>query len=274
MRLPYLLCVALLVASGCKKDAFDVRNLNGGKIIAQGHGGMGIYSTYPLNSPAGILSCLHSGADGSELDVQITSDSVLVAYHPADLSDATDMSGPVSAHTWAELQEARFTGVPYSDHRIARLDELFASMADPRAYFYTFDIKFYPNGMGAEVFMDRMAEAVIRLLDRFDIADRVYLESQQTYMLAALQVRRPGLMLFYYPPDFAVGLATAQQMGLYGLTFDMSETTAEQIAEAHTHNLWVAVWNVHTKAQNREVIGMNPEIIQNDRIDHLVGLLD
>lgn len=274
MRLPHLLCFALIAASACKKDDFDIQNLNGGKIIAQGHGGMGIYSTYPLDSPAGILSCLNSGADGSEMDVQMTSDSVLVAYHHADLSDATDMDGPVISHTWAEVQHARFKGVPYTEHHIARLDELFASIPDPRQFICTFDIKIYPNGTGDELFMDRMADAVIRLLDRFNFADRVHLESQQTYMLAALKVRHAGLKLFYYPPTFAEGLATAQQMDLYGLTIDINKITSEQIAEAHTHNLWVAVWNVQTKTENRDAIGMNPEIIQSDRLDHLVGLLD
>jgi glycerophosphoryl diester phosphodiesterase len=208
------------------------------------------------------------------MDVQMTSDSVLVAYHPADLSDATDMNGPVISHTWAEVQQARFTGVPYTEHRIARLDELLASISDPRKFIFTFDIKIYPNGIGDELFMDRMADAVIRLLDRFNLADRVHLESQQTYMLAALQVRRAGLKLFYYPPSFTEGLATAQQMDLYGLTIDVNKITSQQIAEAHTHNLWVAVWNVQTKGENRDAIGMNPEIIQSDRIDHLVDLLE
>ena len=36
MRLPHLLCFALIAASACKKDDFDIQNLNGGKIIAQG----------------------------------------------------------------------------------------------------------------------------------------------------------------------------------------------------------------------------------------------
>jgi glycerophosphoryl diester phosphodiesterase len=274
MRLSHLLCLALLAISACKKDDFDIHNLNGGKIIAQGHGGMGIFSTYPLDSPSSILACLYSGADGSEMDVQMTSDSVLVAYHPGDLSDATDMDGPVISHTWEEVQQARFLGVPYTEHHIARLDELFASISDPRQYICTFDIKIHPNGIADEIFMDRMADAVIRLLDRYDLADRVHLESQQPYMLAALQVRRAGLKLFYYPPTFEEGLATAQQMGLYGLTIDLNKITTEQIAEAHAHNLWVAVWNVQSKAENRDAIGMNPEIIQSDRVDHLVGLLD
>ena len=264
--------LALLL--GCKKDDFDIHNLNGGKIIAQGHGGMGIFSTYPLDSPAGILSCLNSGADGSEMDVQMTSDSVLVAYHSADLSESTDMNGAIVDHTWAEVQLARFIGVPYTEHHLMRLDDLFGNLSDPRTFICTFDIKIHDNSLPDEVYMDRVAAAIIRLLDRFGIADRVHLESQQTYMLAALQARRPGLKLFYYPPSFEEGLVTALQMGLYGLTMDHNKISAAQIIAAHEHNLWVALWNVQSKGENREAIEKNPEIIQSDRIDHLVGLLD
>lgn len=271
----HLVSLLLLLAfAGCKKDDLDIRNLNGDKIITQGHGGMGIYSSYPLDSPASILSCLYSGADGSEIDIQMTSDSVLVAFHPEDLGEATDKDGPVVAHTWAELSDARFIGAPYSDHHITRLDDLFASLDNPAAYTFTFDIKIYPNGIGEEVFMDRMARAVIRLIDRFGIADRVHLESQRTYMLTALKTRHSGLKLFYYTPDFAQGLSTATQLGLYGLTMDVNKINTDQIAEAHANNLWVAVWNVQTKGENRAAIRMNPEIIQSDRVDHLVGLLD
>lgn len=272
MRSTHLLLLFLL-AAGCKKEDFDIQNLNGGEIITQGHGGMGIYSTYPLDSPASILACMYSDADGSEMDVQMTSDSVLVAYHHPDLGDATDLTGPVISRSWAEVRQARFIGVPYSDHHVARLDELLASIPDLRDHVLTFDIKVHPNGIGDEVFMDRIAGALVRLIDHFDLGDRVHLESQQTYMLAALQVRRPGLKLFYYPPSFPEGLATAQQMGLYGLTMDVNKISKEQITEAHGQNLWVALWNVQTKAENRDAIGMNPEIIQSDRIDHLVGLL-
>lgn len=264
----------LVLLCACKKEDFDIHNLNGDRIISQGHGGMGIYYTYPLDSPASILMCLNSGADGSEMDVQMTRDSVLVAYHASDLSEATDMSGLVIEHSWAEIAQAHFTGVPYTDHHILRIEDLFSHLDDPRAHICTFDIKLHVDGLPDERYMDRFAEAIIRLLDRFNVTDKVHLESQHIYMLAALKVRRPELKLFYYPTSFDEGLATAAGMGLLGLTTDIHLINSDQVATAHAHHLWVALWNVKTKEENREAIRMNPEIIQSDRVDHLVGLLD
>lgn len=269
--LPFLL---LALIPSCKKDDFQIQNLNGGMIITQGHGGMGIFSSYPLDSPASILACLHSGADGVEIDVQMTKDSALIAYHSADLSESTDMNGAVVSHTWAELSEARFIGLPYTEHRLMRMDQFFDNLDDPRRFTFSLDLKVNPDGETDPTYMDRYARAVARLLEGRGITDLVFLESQRTYLLQALRYRIPGAKLFIYPPSFAEGFAVANGMDLFGISIDLAKITAEQVDLAHDSGLWVTVWNAESNADNRAAIDMNPEIIQSDRIDHLVGLLE
>ena len=82
----------------CKKNKEEILNLNNNKIDVLGHAGMGISSLYPINSAESLLACLHSGADGTELDVQLTMDNVLVAFHDASLSDKTNLSGIITAY--------------------------------------------------------------------------------------------------------------------------------------------------------------------------------
>ena len=275
MTIARALLLALLGSTvACKKDRFEVQNLNGGTIIVQGHGGMGIYSTYPLDSPASILACLHSGADGVEIDVQMTKDSVLIAYHSADLAESTDMSGAVVSHTWAELSDARFIGASYTEHRLMRMDQFFDNLDEPRRFTYSLDLKVHPDDEADASYMDRYARAVARLLESRGITDLVFLESQRTYLLQALRYHIPGAKLFIYPPGFAEGFAAANGMDLFGISIDLAKITAEEVDLAHDSGLWVTVWNAGTHADNREAIDMNPEIIQSDRVDHLVGLLD
>ena len=63
-------------------------------------GGAGLM---PENTLAAFSDAVARGADGAELDVQLSKDGVPVLYRPADLSALTDASGPVSARTAAEL---------------------------------------------------------------------------------------------------------------------------------------------------------------------------
>lgn len=273
MRLLTLIVGMSLLASCAKKD-FNIVNLNGGKVITQGHGGMGIHSTYPLNSAASVLECLASGADGVEIDVQMSRDSVLIAYHSADLADATDMSGAVVSRSWAELESARYIGVPYGDHHLMRLDHLLDRLDEPSRFYWTFDLKVEPDGEEDPLYMDRLARAVARLLQGRGLTGQVFLESQRTYLLDALRLRIPGAQLFLYPPDFETGFTIANRLDLKGITIDMAKIGAAQVQLAHDSGLWVSLWNVESCAQNEDALRRSPEIVQSDRVGHLVGLLE
>ena len=87
---------------------------------------MGIKSSYPINTFESIQKCLNMGSDGVEFDVQLTSDSVLVAYHGTDLSESTNLSGKISELTWAEVKDAKYKTTPYLDYKIISVNSIFS----------------------------------------------------------------------------------------------------------------------------------------------------
>lgn len=263
----------MMALGACGHEEFDIQNLNGGQIISMGHGGMGIHSTYPLDSPASVLCCLHSGTDGSEMDVQLTRDSVLVAYHSADLAEGTDMSGPVWEHTWSEVSQARFQSVPYTDHHIMSIEDLFDHI-DLGAHAISFDIKLHAGSTPDAQYFATYINAICRFLDAHPAGEHLFFESQSPEFLALLKARRPDLRSFIYPPTFEDGLRIAREQGLFGISIDMHKTDATRIAEAHREGLWIILWNAESTSDNKEAIRMNPEVIQTDRPENLVGLLD
>lgn len=60
----------------------------------------------PENTLLSIKKAIDSGADAVWLTVQVTKDNEIVLYRPADLKTLTNLQGPVSAYTAAELQRA------------------------------------------------------------------------------------------------------------------------------------------------------------------------
>ena len=52
--------------------------------------------SYPINTFESIMHCINVGSDGTEIDVQITKDGVLVAYHDKELSNKTNKCGLVN----------------------------------------------------------------------------------------------------------------------------------------------------------------------------------
>ena len=140
-----ILIFLFIITLSCSKDDFDIQNLNGNKVSAFGHGGMGTRTTYPINSFESLMKCLYSGADGTELDVQMTKDSVLVAFHDRSLEHSTNISGQIFNKTWGEIKDVTYKNPLYTNYKIISLDELFTNIENPTKYIFFLFINFlYP----------------------------------------------------------------------------------------------------------------------------------
>ena len=70
----------------------------------------GVPEGVPENTIAAFQRAMDLGADGIELDVRLSRDQVPVVFHNFYLDEGTNTSGPVFAHTSAELCEVRLLG--------------------------------------------------------------------------------------------------------------------------------------------------------------------
>jgi len=70
----------------------------------------GVPEGVPENTIAAFQRALELGADGIELDVRLSQDGVPVVFHNFYLDEPTSASGPVFAHTLAELREVELLG--------------------------------------------------------------------------------------------------------------------------------------------------------------------
>lgn len=266
-NLTYIMILAFLIIS-CSKEDLTVNN----NIIVLGHGGMGIGQTYPMNSYESILKCLNSGTDGTEIDVQMTKDSVLVAYHSSDLSDETNLSGRINYFNWSEIENAFYVSTPYLNYSIISLDQLFANVRNIKDYKFTFDCKLYTNS-NAINFQKAYINSLAKIINKYDLKSNVYIESQDTSFLSKLKESDPGYKLFIYPSSFDEGFNIALELGLYGITISTKGVSRNQIEKAHSNNLKIAIWNTHSKSKNIEGVNKSPDFIQTDRVKHLVTLL-
>ncbi|MDQ3191055.1 MAG: hypothetical protein M3Q58_05625 [Bacteroidota bacterium] len=263
-----------IVLFSCKKEEYNIVNLNGSKIVALGHGGMGISSTYPMNSKESILNSLNIGMDGTEIDVQMTKDGVLVAYHNLELSENTNLDGMINSKTWAELEGGFYITTPYLQYSIVSLNQLFSGIKNLNEYQFVFDCKLYAdNNKEINEFYNDYISAMVDLIKKFKLQEKVYIESQNTDFLLLLKTKEPAYRLFIYPSTFESGLETALSLNLYGITISTRNITREQIKTAHSKGLFVAIWNTQSQKDNIEAINKNPDFIQTDKLKNLLKLL-
>ena len=275
LKIFLLLSIASILNSCSKDDSLsEANNLNGNKISAFGHAGMGLGFKYPIDTYESIEPCLRIGADGSEMDIQMTKDSVLVVYHHVLLEDRTLCSGTINDKLWSEIWGCHHTSSFSSKINLISFNDLMDRLTtagyDIHKFTFTFDCKLYTNNADKNAFKDQYANAVLKAIDDNDLRDNLLIESQDTTYLRMLQEKRSGLKLFIYPDNFNEGLEAAQKINLFGITINTDKITSEQVKEAHNNGLRITLWGINSSQANQDAIQKAPDYIQTDKIIHLL----
>jgi len=271
-RLIIHIAVGILVASCQKPDLDEVVNLNGNKVIVMGHAGMGITGVYTMNTLESMSKCIELGASGTELDVQMTKDKVLVAFKPQQLEDDVNGEGMVNEKNFDEIKDLYYNELPFQRYGLVSVDEVFEYFNYDTDLIFTFDCKLHAreNHPG---FSGEFRQAILDLLDKHDMRDRVLIESQSGSFLQALKAADPALHLYYYAP-FQQGLDFIIANGLEGITISINNISKEDVALAHDNGKKVVTWNTHTRKRNREAVEKHPDYIQTDMVDYLLRITD
>jgi glycerophosphoryl diester phosphodiesterase len=265
------LFVLICIAPSCQKEEFDIVNLNNNRVLALGHGGMGIGHTYPMNSFESILNCLNLGADGTEIDIQMTKDSVLVAFHDESLEHSTNMSGQIFNKKWSEICNAVYTDLPYTNYRLITLDELFSTVANQTEYTFFLDCKnFNPDTSSA--YLNTFNNALVKIIDDHHLENNVYIELKRKDFIKSLKTIRPALKIFVYN-DFDVALEFVNEFQLEGITISIDNISKDEVKKAHNNGTMIAVFNAHSKNRNMDAIKKNVDFIQSDKVKHLIKTL-
>jgi glycerophosphoryl diester phosphodiesterase len=263
--------ILILGLIGCSKAPSTFNNIED-KILVMGHGGMGISSLYPSNSAESILKSLAINADGTEIDVQMTKDGQLVAFHDSDLEHSTNLSGVIHDYTWNELAGGHYSVTPFLDYNIVRLDDLFSSIENLSSYTFTFDIKLYQSDDSPSYLSD-FAASIDEFYDKFELHEFVYIESQSTAFLTEVYSLDTQIGCYIYPQSFETGLNIANELGLRGISISNDNISASQVAEAHGLGYYITIWGAKNNSENKEAIAKHPDMIQTDDLKDLIKRL-
>jgi glycerophosphoryl diester phosphodiesterase len=268
-----LLLVCLLFFVSCKKDPslWKIENLNENTISVFGHGGMGINYRYPMNSKTSLMDCLSSGADGAEMDVHVSKDSVMVLYHNQTLEELTRCSGKIKEKNWSDVNTCEYQLPFLNSETIVSADVFFEAIPNPKNFKYVFDCKVM---LEDEVeYVNLFARTLIAHITKYDLIDLCFIESSNATFLEILKAKNPALHVCLYTNDFLSGLELAKKLNLYGMTMDSDKITAENVKQAHQANIHIALFNLNTEQKNLKAIEKSPDYLQTDKVEYLVNAL-
>lgn len=159
----------------------------------------------PENTLPAFRTAMELGADGVELDVQLSADGHLFVLHDIPLETTTSGQGPATRLTMEALKRldaGSHFGPEWAGTQIPTLDEVFDTL--PEDAFVNIELKRY------SVRNDGLEEATRAFIERRNVADRVIVSSFNPIILHRLRDARFPLGLLYasgMPPGLSWGEA-------------------------------------------------------------------
>lgn len=197
----------------------------------------------PENTLPAFTSAIQKGADGVELDAQLTADGHVVVIHDPNVKRTTDGTGRISSFTLETirtLDAGSWFSPAFSGTKVPLLEEVFETMG--RDKLINIELKNYSTPF------DGLALKVCDLIKRHNNGSQIIFSS---FLPMNLKITARVL------PDVSRGLlalpgalgAWARSFGfMFGnyqaLHLHLSNTTREQIQRAHRIKRRVHVWTV------------------------------
>lgn len=218
------------------------------KIIAH----RGFSSKYPENTLLAFERAVAAGADGAELDVQLSADGVPVVFHDETLKRITGDDLLIKDLTLRELKTLDVSYTFYGQcpvQRIPTLEEYFA-LVQGLDFLNVIELKTaYCEYPGIE-------EKVLALIDAFRLNDRVILSSFNHYTLLRFQRLAPDLPYgILYACRLAEPQRYAEALGMQYLHPDYRFLNDQELAKYEAAGVKTNPWTVDDPKAIRYLLG-------------------
>jgi glycerophosphoryl diester phosphodiesterase len=259
------------------------------KLVVLGHAGSGFFTPIspfnfrPPSSWRGVRHALQLGADGSEIDLQLSQDSVVMLYHDQKLENSSTGQGCVSQHRAAELVQLRYHGGwPYDwfqHERPVTFDTLLARLSR-RPSFPRLHLDLHEDDLclPAGHQHDRtpaFIRQIARSLSRYHVPpQQLLLVTQEAGTIPLVRAAMPKVRigLEIASDDFGTGLRLAKAEKVHTIVLDADRVTPDQTAQARAAGLAVVVFGGRSAKDIRRVLATQPNEIEVDNVKRLLIL--
>lgn len=198
----------------------------------------------PENTLEAFELAVRQGADGVELDVQMTKDGELVVAHDETIDRVSDGSGRIIDYTLAELKEFSFNKLhpEYTQARIPTLEEVYDLLA-PTDLTVNVELK---TGI---VLYDGIEKQVLKLAKEKKMEDRVWYSSFYHKSLVRLKKLDPTVRTGILYSDGWVDIEKyAKKLGADALHPALYHLQSKKLVKrAGEQGLKLHVWTVDQK---------------------------
>jgi glycerophosphoryl diester phosphodiesterase len=221
----------------------------------------GSAGTHPENTMMAFYEAERAGADGIELDVQMTKDGALVVIHDETVDRTTDGTGWVKDLTYRDLQALNAAykfADQYGTSRIPLLEEVLAWIS-ATPLLLNIELK---NGLIA---YERLEEKVIALVRHYRLSSRVILSSfNHNSMFRCRQIAPEIETALLYMEPLYQPLQYARFVGASGLHPHYRTVSEAFVEKAHRHRIAVRPFTINKEDVMKQMFQYQVDAIMTD----------
>ncbi len=246
-----------------------------------GHGGGGftaIQNPHPANSRNSIERAIFlEGADGVEVDIQVTADNKFVLYHDNRLETSTNSSGFISDYTLSDLQSVSYRGGTdqSTKYPLLSLDEAIQILSDAgRNLTLSLNIQPQPEIEDQESYRFTI-KLMLRSL-RFKNTINMLVESPDRELLKALTSSQPWppFISYYYDASAsATNVEFAKDLQLKGLVSNYLNEDQSSVQTAKEAGLEMVLYGLKIRKDIVNALKLEPDMIQTDNVPLSLDIL-
>lgn len=205
----------------------------------------------PENTMPAFIKAYEMGADGIELDVQLTKDGEIVIIHDETVDRVSNGTGWVKDYILSEIKKLNFAKLhpEYGFVTIPTLQELFQFMSKNNMLI-NIELK---TGV---IFYPKLEEKVLELAKQMDMSNRIIYSSFNHYSLEKVNElthgkAKTGILLCEQIVDIE---SYARKLGACAVHIPMNVVKYPGFTdECHKNNLRVHVWTVDNKMDMKKL---------------------
>lgn len=220
----------------------------------------------PENTLISFRHGLELGANGIELDLQVTKDGKIVIFHDGTIDNKSNGTGKIADYTYAELLKmdfggwkgAEFTGTPIC---------LFEDFAKE---FLGLDLTF-----AIELKAPNIEAQTLEIIEKYKKHDHIYISSFQYDILKNLRKidKKIKVSWLIQEPITKENILKLLAIGGTQICPEAKDATAESIALAQHYGLGVRLWGVTDEDIMQKVYDLDTEGMTVNFPDKLTALL-
>lgn len=218
----------------------------------------GFSGKYPENTMLAFIKAVETGAEGIELDVQLTKDGEVVIIHDETIDRTTDGKGEVVSYTYEELCKFDASYIykgQFGFNKIPTLKEYFEFIKDTDIITnieLKTGINEYPE----------IEEKVWSLIKEYNLAEKVIISSFNHYSVLRMKHIAPHLKYGLLSETWIVDAGKY----VHNLAVDCYHPhfkilTKENIKEIKMYGIEINTWTVNTEKDIRDMIEKGIDII-------------